>query len=128
MKELVCITCPNSCRMTAEWKDGQWIVTGKRCKRGQKFAEDEMTCPKRTFSTTVKTIWKEVPVIPVRVSEEVPKEKIFDIMEVINHTTVRECVGRDAVLIPGVLGLDADVIVTSDCLKEYLAGKGGKQQ
>lgn len=94
-----------------------------RCPRGQKFAEDEMACPKRTFSTTVKTAWKEVPVIPVRVSAEVPKEKIFEIMEVINHMTVRESIGREEVLIPNVLGLNADVIVTSDCLKEYLAGE-----
>lgn len=123
MKELVCITCPNSCHMTAEFRDGQWVVTGNRCPRGRKFAEDEMTCPKRTFSTTVKTAWKEMPVIPVRVSEEVPKEKISDIMEVINHTTVRACIGRGEALIPDVLGLGADVIVTSNCLKEYLEGK-----
>ena len=123
MKELVCITCPNSCHMTVECREGQWIVTGNRCPRGQKFAEDEMTCPKRTFSTTVKTAWKEVPVIPVRVSAEVPKEKIFEIMEVINHMTVRESIGREEVLIPNVLGLNVDVIVTSDCLKEYLAGE-----
>lgn len=123
MKELVCITCPNGCHMTAELKEGQWKVTGNRCQRGQKFAEDEMTCPKRTFSTTVRTAWKEVPVIPVRVSKEVPKEKIFEIMDVINHTTVRKCIRRDDVLIPNVLGLDADVIVTSNCLKEYLDEK-----
>lgn len=120
MKELVCITCPNSCRMTVEQKDGKWVASGNRCPRGQKFAEDEMTCPKRTFSTTVRTAWKEVPVLPVRVSQEIPKEKIFEVMEQINQTTVRECIGREDVLISNVLGLEADVIVTSDCLKEYL--------
>ena len=39
MKELVCITCPNSCRMQAELENGQWKVTGNKCKRGQQFAE-----------------------------------------------------------------------------------------
>lgn len=106
--------------MTAQLKDGAWIVTGNKCARGKKFAEDEMTCPKRTFSTTVKTAWNEVPVVPVRVSCEIPKERIFDVMEVINHTTVRQSIGRDDVLIPDVLGLGADVIVTSNCLKDYL--------
>lgn len=120
MKELVCITCPNSCHMTAEFKDGQWVVTGNLCPRGQKFAENEMTSPQRTFSTTVRTAWNEIPVIPVRVSKEVPKEKIFEIMDVINRITVRESIGRDDVLIPNVLGLDADVIVTSNCLKDFL--------
>ena len=28
MKEFVCITCPNSCRMQAELENGQWKVTG----------------------------------------------------------------------------------------------------
>ena len=88
MKEFVCITCPNSCRMQAELENGQWKVTGNKCKRGQQFAESEMTCPKRTFSTTVKTAWDSVPVIPVRVSREIPKDKIFQIMEEINHMTV----------------------------------------
>lgn len=55
-----------------------------------------------------------------RVSQEIPKEKIFEVMEQINQTTVRECIGREDVLLPNVLGLGADVIVTSDCLKEYL--------
>lgn len=41
-------------------------------------------------------------------------------MEEINHTTVRRAVGRDEVLIADVLGLGADVIVTSNCLKDYL--------
>lgn len=120
MKALVCITCPNSCHMTVELKDGQWIVSGNRCARGEKFAVDEMTCPKRTFSTTVKTIWDAVPVIPVRVSSEIPKEKIFDVMELLNHMTVRQCIGREDVFIENVLGLGADVIVTSNCLKDYL--------
>lgn len=120
MRELVCITCPNSCRMTAKLEDGQWIVTGNKCARGQKFAEDEMTCPKRTFSTTVRTAWDVVPVIPVRISCEIPKERIFDVMQEINHMTVRRAIGRDEVLIRDVLGLGADVIVTSNCLKDYL--------
>ena len=128
MKELVCITCPNSCHMTVEWKENRWIAEGNQCSRGQQFAEDEMTCPKRTFSTTVRTAWKEIPVLPVRVSEEVPKEKIFEIMDIINHITVRKNIGRDDVLIPNVLGLDADVIVTSNCLKEYLDEKQSRLQ
>lgn len=126
MKELVCITCPNSCHMNVELIDGKWVATGNKCKRGQRFAESEMTCPKRTFSTTVKTAWDAVPVVPVRVSEEIPKEKISEVMEMINHTTLRRPLGRGAVLLPDVLGLHADVIVTSDCLKDYLREEGGK--
>ena len=124
MKELVCITCPNSCRMKVELLDGKWVASGNKCKRGQRFAESEMTCPKRTFSTTVRTAWDAVPVVPVRVLEEIPKEKIFEVMELIAHTTLRKPLGRGEILLPDILGLKADVIVTSDCLKDYLMEEG----
>ena len=124
MKELVCITCPNSCRMKVELLDGKWVASGNKCKRGQRFAESEMTCPKRTFSTTVRTAWDAVQVVPVRVSEEIPKEKIFEVMELIAHTTLRKPLGRGEILLPDILGLKADVIVTSDCLKDYLMEEG----
>lgn len=127
MKELVCITCPNSCRMKAELVDGEWKVTGNRCRRGERFAKSELTCPMRTFSTTVRTAWEQVPVVPVRVSEEIPKEKIFEVMEQISCMTLREPLGRGEILIPNVLGLSADVIVTSDCLKAYLREKEEKE-
>lgn len=120
MRELVCIVCPNSCHITIEEKDGQWKVSGNKCRRGEAFAIDEVTCPKRTFSTTVKTKWPEVPVVPVRVSAEIPKDKIFDIMNLLNKMTIETPVGRGDVIIANVMGLSADVIVTSDCLKTYL--------
>lgn len=126
MKELVCITCPNSCCMTAELVNGEWKVTGNKCKRGEAFAKSEMTCPMRIFSTTVRTAWAEVPVLPVRVSGEIPRDKIFEVAEKISKITVREPLGRGEILIPDVLGLSVDVIITSDCLKDYLDDKGGK--
>ena len=59
MKELVCITCPNSCRMTVEQKDRKWVASGNRCPRGQKFAGDDMSetnifydCPNRMEGST----------------------------------------------------------------------------
>ncbi len=121
MKEIICITCPNSCHMQVEEQAGCLNISGNRCKRGAEFAKQELTCPMRTFSTTVRTDAPEVPVLPVRVSEEIPKEKIFDVLRVIEHTTVREPLGRGDVLIPRVLGLSADVIVTSDRYKQCVS-------
>lgn len=109
--------------MQVETKDGEIIVHGNKCKRGQRFAQSELTCPVRTFSTTVRTAWEEVPVLPVRVSADVPKDQIFDIMNEINQTIVTEPVGRGDAVISDVLGSGADVIVTSDWLKEFLAGE-----
>ena len=73
----------------------------------------------RTIWSTVRTIFAGVPVIPVRVSAEIPKERIFDVMNQINQVTVDRICGTGEPVIENVLGLGVDVIVTSDILKEY---------
>lgn len=123
MKEMTCIVCPNGCCLKVENINGEYTVTGNQCKRGAQFAVSEMTHPVRTICSTVATIWPEVPVIPVRVSEEIPKEEIFRVMEEINHVTIREPFGRGDVVIANVRNLGADVIVTSDRLKKWLEGE-----
>ena len=118
MRELVCIVCPKGCTMKIEEKDGEISVTGNSCKRGASFAVSERTEPKRTVCTTVRTVFKDAPVIPVRVSAEIPKDRIFDVMREINAVTLSSPVGRNDVIIKNVLGLGADVIATSGVLKE----------
>ncbi len=111
--QMTCIVCPNSCILTVTRNDdGSWKVTGNRCKRGEKFALEEKTAPKRTISSTVATCVPGAPVIPVRVSGDIPKEKIFDVMKEINgiKLNVRPAPG-DAV-IENVCGLGVDVIAT----------------
>lgn len=118
MKQLVCIGCPRSCRLTIDEKDGEYIVTGNTCPRGKEFAISEMTAPKRTICSTVKTAFSDVPVLPVRVSDDIPREKIFDVMREINAVTLKERIGRGDAVIKNVLGLGVDVIATSDLLKQ----------
>ncbi len=118
MKKLVCIVCPNSCELSIEETADGINVSGNKCKRGIKFATDEMTAPKRTISSVVKTAFKEVPVLPVRVSDEIPKEKIFDVMNEINRVTVKKKLSRGDVVIKNVLSLGVDVIATSGVLKD----------
>lgn len=120
MKELICIVCPNGCALSVT-KEGSTIkVTGNKCPRGEKFAVSEMTNPTRTICSTVKTTFKKVPVLPVRVSSEIPKSRIFDVMKEINRVVIVKPVGCGDVVIKNVLGLGADVIATSDILKECL--------
>ena len=118
MKELVCIVCPRGCTMTLEGEGKDVKVSGNSCKRGAEFAVSEMTEPKRTICTTVKTAFPDVPVLPVRVSKEIPKDRIFDVMAEINKVTVKKKVKRGEVIIKDVLGLGADIIATSGVLDE----------
>ena len=117
MKQLVCIGCPRGCRLTVEERDGELFVTGNSCPGGHEFAVSEMTEPKRTICSTVRTVFADVPVLPVRVSDDIPKDRIFDVMREINAVTVAERIGRGEPVIKNVLGLGVDVISTSDLLK-----------
>lgn len=119
MREMTCIVCPNGCSLRAEEKNGTWVVIGNQCKRGEGFAIGEITHPMRTICSTVRTVFPEVPVIPVRVSAEIPKERIFDVMHEINQIVADKICGIGDVIIENVLGLGVNVIVTSDVLKEY---------
>lgn len=114
MKELVCIVCPNGCLLKVDEKNLK--VEGNKCKKGEEFAISELTAPKRTLTTTVKTAFKDVPVLPVRVSGEIPKDKIFDVMKEINKTVVDKTVKRGEAVIKNVLNLGVDVIATSSKL------------
>ncbi|WP_195269112.1 DUF1667 domain-containing protein [Eubacterium sp. 1001713B170207_170306_E7] len=123
MREMTCITCPNGCRLTVEETEGRIVVTGNQCPKGEAFAISELTNPMRTISTTVRTTSPAVPVVPVRVSGEIPKARIFEVMAAINRLTVTAPVGRGAVLAADVLGLGVDVVVTSDVLAASVKGE-----
>ena len=118
MKELTCIGCPRGCQLKIEKNSrDEWVVTGNTCKRGEAFAISEMTAPKRTICSVVKTAFPETPVLPVRVSADIPKERIFDVMAQVRTVTVTERIGRGDVVIPNVLGLGVDIIATSNILR-----------
>ena len=110
-KELVCIVCPRSCRMTITSDGDELVVTGNTCKRGKEFAVSEMTDPRRTVCTSV-------PVLPVRVSGPIPKNRIFDLMHEVNRITVSKRLGREEVVVPNILNLGVDLIATSNILKD----------
>lgn len=121
MKSLVCIVCPRGCTMQIEGEGADISVTGNFCKRGLSFAVSEATEPKRTICSTVKTAFRDVPVLPVRVSADIPKDRIFDVMREINKVRLDRPVKRGEAIIKDVLGLGADVIATSGILNN-----GGK--
>lgn len=118
-KELLCITCPTSCRLHVEvTPDNSIKVTGHGCKRGIAFAENEIRHPMRSLTTVVRTVFDGVPVIPVRTEDEIPKELIAQAMQALKKVVIdqRLCCG-DTVL-DSIAGCPCKIICTSDALVE----------
>jgi CxxC motif-containing protein len=118
MKELLCIVCPNSCRLQVEETAGGITVRGNQCRRGISFAEAEITNPVRTLTTTVRTAFPGVPAVPVRTDGEIPKGKVMEVMAYLNSITITEPLGLGAAAVENVLGLGRNVIITSAILEE----------
>ena len=110
-KEIICIVCPLGCRMDVDL-DGSEVkgVTGNQCKKGIKHAEKEVIFPGRVLTTTMKTDIPAIPLIPVRSSEELPKDRLIDCMQEISaHGTSGE-IKMGQPLIENILGLGVDIV------------------
>lgn len=106
---LICIVCPRGCHLTV---DDQLQVTGNACPRGEVYGVAEMTHPSRVVTSTVRLMGGNVARLPVKTSCPVPKEKMKDVMAEIHHLQVTAPVTIGDVLVPHILGLDADLVAT----------------
>lgn len=114
MKILTCIVCPNGCTITIDKSGSDFIVKGNMCSRGKDFAINEMTNPKRSICSTVKTTIDKFPRLPVRTDGEIPFNLIFPVMKEINRIIIDKPVHSGEIIIKNVLGTGIDVISTSD--------------
>ena len=83
-RTVTCIECPIGCSVTVEM-DGDKIlsVSGNNCPRGKAYAENEMICPRRVITTTVKTT--DGRMLAVKTERPVKKSEMFEIMEKIRN-------------------------------------------
>lgn len=113
--ELNCIVCPMSCLISVEQDDtsGEMIsISGNTCKRGENYALNELINPMRQLTSTVAIQNAAYSRLPVILSSEIPKGKIFDVMERIKEVTITAPVSIGDTIISDVCGLGVDVIAS----------------
>ena len=91
IKIMTCVTCPVGCELTVEYEDKNLIsVSGNECKRGIKYASDEITNPRRTLTSTVILNINGVKTkfLPVKTDKPISKDKIFEAMKIINKIKI----------------------------------------
>ena len=114
MRELTCIGCPIGCALTVQIQGGQIIVSGNTCPRGEKYAQDEITCPKRMVTSTMALMDGEISRVSVKTETEIPKERIMDCMVEIRHVQLRAPVRIGDVAIEDCAGTGVRVVVTKN--------------
>jgi len=112
-KVYTCIICPNGCEIEAEIVDQSiFSLTGASCKRGTEYVEQELTDPQRTIATSVLVEAGELPLVSVKLTSAIPKNRISDVMKEIKTIKLVAPVEIEQVIIKNVLGLNSDVIAT----------------
>ena len=110
-REIICIMCPLGCRMKVQ-VEGKEVrqVEGEGCKKGVKYAQQEVTFPGRILTTTVSTDSPEMPLLAVRSNKALPKEKLIECMKQISKHSVTGSVHLGQTVIENILGLGADIV------------------
>ena len=118
-REMTCIVCPNGCELTLELEENVIKnVIGASCKKGIAYATQEIQNPKRTISSLVKVNNGEMPLVSVRTTTAIPKNRIFDVMKEIKNIEVDAPIKVEQVIINNVLGLGVDIIATKSICKK----------
>lgn len=112
--ELTCIVCPMGCQLTV---DDKQHVTGNLCKRGTSYAIKELTNPTRTVTSTVRIMGGLYQRIPVKTSDEIPKNDIFKVMKLLDEVLLEAPVESNEVVLHNILGTSIDIITTRSMKK-----------
>lgn len=107
--ELVCIVCPNSCKLTVT--DGE--VTGNKCPRGKiRVGRNDLPDAHRLHHG--EDGFEDRPVLPVRTSADIPKDKMADCMKIANSVVLSRRVKRGEVIVANLFGTGVNLVSSSD--------------
>lgn len=112
-KEIICTVCPRGCHIQVEGEGDTILnVEGYSCKRGLEYGSTEFAHPVRILTTTVKLADMENDLLPVRSSKPLPKEKLFECMDIIRATAVKLPVKRYDVIVENICNTGVNIVAT----------------
>jgi CxxC motif-containing protein len=119
-REIVCIVCPNGCRIQCTPGRDGYTFAGNKCKRGAEYANAELTRPMRTLTSSVRTVFLDAPVVSVRTDGEIEKTRIPDVLNELKNVTVDRRIQICDVVIENVCGSGVNVVCTTNRLVERI--------
>lgn len=112
-KNLTCINCPMGCLLTVELEDGKIVsVAGNTCKRGEDYAQKEITNPRRTVTSIIPVVHGEIDMVSVKTKTDIPKSLVHECMHALKDIKVEAPVLLGQVILENVCGTGVPVIAT----------------
>ena len=115
VRVITCIICPVGCRARVTIENGKISeIEGLECPRGEEYVRRELEAPVRDFFTTVRIKGAAIPVLPVRSTQPIPKDKILDCVLELANVVADAPVEAGEIIVRNPLGLEVDIIATRD--------------
>ncbi len=124
-RRVSCIICPLSCIGEVSIAAGEVVgLAGFSCPRGQTYAREEVTAPRRMLTSTIRVSGGRLPLLPVVSRQPLPKDKIMDCARCLSTVTVSAPVKEGDVVLADILGLGVDVVASRDLAAQQAVPKG----
>jgi CxxC motif-containing protein len=103
--------CPKGCHLQVDEKN-DFAVTGNNCERGAEYGRQEVTNPTRVITSTVCALGGKIPRMPVKTDKNIPKDKIFDAMRLLDGLEAESPFKLGDVVVQDICGTGANFIST----------------
>jgi CxxC motif-containing protein len=103
-RELTCIICPRGCGLTVDINGDNVSVSGNACPKGREYGINECTNPTRTVTSIVRVANRVDTMVSVKTENPIPKDNIFDLMEIIRAKEVNAPIEIGDVICDNVFG------------------------
>ena len=118
-RKLICIRCPRGCEIQTTL-DGYTVedIKGNVCKLGEEYVKNEIKDPRRIITSTVRVKGGVYPLVPVWTTTPIPKEKVFELMNLLREIELDAPVEIDKVVIKDIFSTGTDVATSSNVEKK----------
>jgi CxxC motif-containing protein len=101
------------CDIEVQIENGTVVgVMGNTCPRGKNYAINEVSCPKRVVTTTVKT--ENGKMVAVKTDVPVNKADMFKVIDICASLVVKTPIGIGDVIVENIFG-GVNLVATSQC-------------
>jgi CxxC motif-containing protein len=112
-KEITCIVCPIGCKILVKKNMNHFeVCNGNKCVKGVEYAKAEALDPKRMLTSSVIVNNGEWPLVSVKSSMPVPKNKLFQVLKQIKIANVDAPITLGQTIIKNVANTKINIVAT----------------
>ena len=112
VQTITCIGCPMGCELTVAVSGDDIKVSGEQCKIGVKYGKEEATNPTRNVTTSVRVDGGDIPMLSIKTSRPIPKDKIMECVKAVHAMRMQAPVNIGDVILADAAGTGVDFVAT----------------